>query len=255
MTEQEIQALDIEHLITRDFAVDPKYRPIQMRLLHIEKGYLIPVDEPLYILRGNDPFAPIMAQWYYDALVDEVQSKIVVGHQETSSERVATFLRYHQENPEMVGRIYPEPGCECILETPPCSDFGEENDPMQDPEYTFWDFKIYHRYLNFYVPATEPLMIFRGKDALLVRIIDKHNEYIRNNIERYGEKTAEMLIHFNDQRRVQVKEFHRDNPERVGVTCSVFQKPTGKEYQEAMAELDDGREETVQKMIDDAEDA
>ena len=253
MTEKEIKALGIEHLIIRDFAIDPKYRPIQGRLLHIDKGYLIPIDEPLYILRGNDPVAPYMAQWYFDSLVEEEQTEIVKGHQTTSNERVAAFQKYQTENRDMVGRLYPEPGCECIIR-PVSLDIGIEGyDAEQDPEYYFHDFKLFHRYLNFYVPPTEPVMIFRGKDALLVKIIDKHNELVEQNRATYGDKTADMLIHFNEQRKVKVKEFHRDNPERVGVTCSVFQKPTGAAYQEAMAELDEGRADKVQDMIDSVE--
>lgn len=254
MTEQEIKILNIEHLITRDFAIDPKYRPIQLRLLHIEKGYLIPIDEPLYILRGNDPIAPYMAQWYFDALKDEIQSEIVVGHQTSSSERVQTFRDYQAKNPELLGELYPEAGCSCIVD-PVSHDIGTSLDPMQDPEYTFWDFKLFHRYMNFFVPSDEPVMIFRGKDSLLVRIIDKHNELVEANRHKYAnDQTAEMLIHFNNQRRIQVKEFHRDNPERVGVTCSVFQKPKGKEYQEAMTELEQyGRSAKVQTLIDSVE--
>ena len=253
MTEFEIKALGIEHLIVRDLAIDPKYRPIQGRLLHIDKGYLIPTDEPLYILRGNDPVAPYMAQWYFDALRDEEQTEIVVGHQTTSNERVTTFREYQAANKEMVGKLYPKPGCECIID-PVSLDIGVEGyDAMQDPEYYFHDFKLFHRYLNFYVPSNEPVMIFRGKDALLVRIIDKHNALVEENRETYGDEVADMLIHFNEQRKQAVKEFHRDNPERVGVTCSVFQKPTGKEYLEAMAELGDGRSEKVQDLIDSVE--
>jgi len=251
MTEQEISTLGIEDLIVRDFHVDPKYSPIQGRLLHISKGYLIPVDEPLYVLRGNDPVAPYMAQWYFDALKDEEQSEIVVGHQVTSNERVQTFQKYQTENPDKIGKLYPENGNDFEVIDPVSHDISTDKDPEQDPEYYFHDFKLFHRYLNFYVPIDEPVMIFRGKDAMLVRVIKKHNELVEARREVYGDKTADMLIHFNTQRIQKVFEFHSEKPERVGVTCSIFQKPSGKEYKEAMEELEKyGRSEKIDALID-----
>lgn len=253
MTEKEIATLGIEDKIVRDFHVDPKYSPIQGRLLHISKGYLIPIDEPLYVLRGNDPVAPYMAQWYFDALVDEEQSEIVVGHQVTSNERVQTFQKYQAEHPEMVGRLYPKKGCECIIE-PVSNDIGTDKDPEQDPEYYFHDFKLFHRYLNFYVPIDEPVMVFRGKDAMLIRVMQKHNELVEAQRGRYGDATADMLIHFNVQRIQKAFEFHRDHPERVGVTCSIFQKPTGQAYKEAMQELEEfGRSDKIDALIEEVD--
>lgn len=242
MTQEEINALGIEHLITRDLHIDPKYSPVQLRLYHKEKGYLIPVDEPLYVLRGNDPMAVQMAEFYVKALADETQSKIVVDHQVTAAERVLTFKEYHKNNPELIGKLYPEAGCDCIVASP-SYDIGSDKDPYQDSEYAFWDFKLFHRYLSFFVPTTEPVMIFRGKDALLVSIIDKHTEFIKSNRELYS--NPDMMIDYNNKRREQVLAFHTEKPERVGVTCSIFQKPTGKAYVEAMEEYAKQREENL----------
>lgn len=236
MTQNEIETLGIEDLIVRDPMHDPKYSCTEGRVYHREKQYLIPVDEKVYILRGNDPIAPQMANWYYETLKQEDQTEIVVGHQETSIERVETFINYHKAHPERIGKLY-----SARDETPPLL-MGTEEDAMMDPEYFMWNFRFFHRDFHFWIEDDEPLMIFRSKDALLVRIIDKHNEFIDNNPELYDEQDAEALKFYNGLRRKQVLSFHLEHPERVGVTCAVFQKPKSEEYKAVLDKFEDERE-------------
>ena len=129
--------------MVRDFQVDYKMSPIQLRLYHRGKGYMIPEDEPLYVLRGADPVAVEMVKFYIDSLRDEEQSEIVVDHERTSHFNVKRFEDFKANNPDRMGKMYPEEGCSCIVPVPSL-DIGTENDPMQDPEYTFWDLSLIH---------------------------------------------------------------------------------------------------------------
>ena len=234
MTQEEIKAIGIEALIMRDEAIDPKYRPAQFKLLHIEKKYLIPSDEPIYVLRGNDPAAPFLARRYREILIAEEQSEIVIDHLDTSAERVNTFNIYHKNNPDKVGRIYDlkdrwlytDEQLEALANCP--------LDPKQDPEYAFWDFKLFCRDERRFVDDDEPVMIFRGKDAALVMVIDEHNNFIASHFELYAKDDIDRLIKYNELRKEAVKMFHIEHPERVGVTCAIFQKPKSEKYKKAL---------------------
>lgn len=244
MTKEEIADLGIEDLIVRDHLHDPKYSFTQGKVLHREKNYLLPVDEPYYVLRGNDPFAPTMAHFYNETLKGEDPSDIVLGHIETSSERVEAFKNYQMEHPTMVGRMYPDEGCACIVEPPFM--MGSPDDPQeQNVEWFPWNYTLFHRDFHFYIPAEEPLMVFRGKDAILVMIMDKHIEFIHRNAHIY-ESPAIMMEYIELQIKA-VKKFHKEMPHRIGVACTIYQKPKGAAYSEALSDAEENREAALQE--------
>ncbi len=252
MTPEEIKDLGIEDLIVRDHLHDPKYSFTQGKVLHREKNYLLPVDEPYYVLRGNDIFAPQMAYFYNETLKGEDPSDIVLGHIETSTERVEAFKNYQEEHPEMIGKMYPQPGCDCIVEPPFM--MGSPDDPMeQNAEWFPWNYTLYHRDFHFYIPAEEPLMVFRGKDAILVMIMNKHIAFIHRNRHMYQD--PDTMIKYIHQQIGAVQKFHLDKPHRVGVACTIYQKPKGAAYSEALKEVEAGREEALQENnLGDAKD-
>ena len=233
MTKEEIASLGIEDLITRDPMHDPKYSLIEGRILHRTKGYLLPTDEPFYVLRGNDPFAITMAGFYNKVLAGEEPTQITLGHMDTSSERVETFRKYQEENPTMVGRMYPEKGCSCITEPPFM--MGSPDDQKQNSEWFPYSFRLFHRDLNFYIPDTEPLMIFRGKDQVLVVIMKQHLDFIHRNAHLY--ENADQLGDYIQKQIDDVVTFQVDNPTRCGATCSIHQKLTNAVYSDAMKDL------------------
>jgi len=252
MTKEEIEDLGIEALITRDNLHDPKYSFTQGRVLHREKNYLLPVDEPYYVLRGNDIFAPQMAHYYHEVLKGEDPSDIVLGHIETSSERVEAFKTYHEKYPDMIGKMYPEVGCSCIVEPPVM--MGTQDDPMhQNSEWFPWDYTLFHRDFHFFIQPEEPLMVFRGKDAILVMIMNKHVEFIKEHPEQY--QSPQVMINYIEEQIKRVSDFHLDNPHRIGVACTIYQKPKGAEYSAALEIAEKNREAALQENnLEDAKD-
>lgn len=241
MTKEEIADLGIEDLIVRDHLHDPKYSFTQGRVLHREKNYLLPIDEPYYVLRGNDIFAPQMAYFYNETLKGEDPSDIVLGHIETSTERVETFKAYHEAHPEMIGRMYPTDK----TENEPFM-MGSPDDPMeQNAEWFPWNYTLFHRDFKFYIPPEEPLMVFRGKDAILVMIMNKHIDFINTNPHMY-EHPAVMIDYIEKQIEA-VKKFHVEKPYRVGVACTIYQKPKGAAYSEALGDAEATREAALQE--------
>lgn len=241
MTPEEIQDLGIEALIIRDHLHDPKYSFTQGKVLHREKNYLLPIDEPYYVLRGNDIFAPQMAYFYNETLKGEDPSDIVLGHIETSSERVETFKAYHEKYPEKIGKMYND---EERVEAPFM--MGSPDDPIhQNAEWFPWNYTLFHRDFNFYIPAEEPLMVFRGKDAILVMIMNKHIEFIERNPHMY-ESPEEMIGYIRKQIEA-VQNFHKEKPHRVGVACTIYQKPKGAAYSEALGDMEEAREASLQE--------
>jgi hypothetical protein len=80
---------------------DPKYTPTDEGIYH-EDGYLLPVDEPLMILRGKDIGALNAIVDYVEMLQDQVpQSPTVVSHIKSSIERLISFYNYQVNNPEL----------------------------------------------------------------------------------------------------------------------------------------------------------
>ena len=240
MTQEEIKRIGIEHLITRDLGQDPKYRPIQGRLLHIEKNYLIPTDEPVYVTRADDPTAVELAKYYFSALEGETQSNIVVDHMKTSTERVEVFELFAEDNCDMVGNLSANLVARKNNEIAALVALNTSIDSMQSSGYLFWDFSIFDRANLAFVSEKVPLMIYRGKDALLVQIIDKHIEMLDeafNNGQFEHEDDYDLLTVNAENDKLAILEFHQNNPERVGVTCSLFssQEAKGDEYKKAMA--------------------
>jgi len=239
MTEQEIKAIGIEELICRDPYHDPKVSFVQGRAYHREKKYLIPQDEPIYIIRGSDPTAVKMVEYYNKALRDEEATEIVVDHIRTSDERLETFKLYADSISmpfnldKMVVRYNGMSSIKILVEN---SING--NLPQQDKQFIFVDFRLFDVISRKFLPDEEPVITFRGKDALLVQIIDKHNELLEEYL-MYEANTdvsayTENLIELNKSRKRLVKDFHRSNPDRVGVTCAIFQKPKAQAYIKAL---------------------
>ena len=80
---------------------DPKYTPTAAGIMH-EDGYMLPDDEPLMILRGKDIGALNNIVDYIEMLQDQLpQSKTVLSHLKSSSERLIAFYRYQHENPDL----------------------------------------------------------------------------------------------------------------------------------------------------------
>ena len=243
MTEQEIAKLGIEDLIVRDLKPDSKYSMVQGRLLHQDKNYLIPLDEPTYVTIGCDPTALQLAVHYNARLHNEIQSNIVVDHIKSSSDRVTAFSEFQAENPNDLGEIdtwteYPTTKNEAFRED--CANYAVDTmlDGKQSESFMFWDFKLFDRHAKRFLSPDMPIMIYRGKDALLVQIIKEHIELIEAQKEFYSEDTYLLLIKNAKESIKTIHKFHSENPERVGVTCSLFssQEAKGDDYKEAMAD-------------------
>jgi len=90
-----------------------------------------------------------------------------------------------------------------------------------DPKYSAKDGRFWHNEGNYFLPDDEPLMIFRGKDELAVKMCEVYIETLKSQpqteiIVSHIETATERLAAF--------KSFHMQYPERVGVCCSVSQK-------------------------------
>lgn len=243
MTREEIKSLGIEDLIIRDPHQEVKYGFIQGKVFHYEKGYLLPTDEPIYVTRAADPFAPQLAHFYNEFLRGENPSEIVLGHIETSNERVMSFKKWHAENPDRVGKMYPDKGCECIVEMPFM--LGSPDDPEQNDEWFPYNYRLYHRDLHFYIPDDEIVMVYRGKDMALLTVMQKHSEFIRENPGYYSH--PEMMLDYVERQIAAVLKFQTEKPERCGVTCAVFQKADSAKYSDAVAKLEEEKEAGLQE--------
>jgi hypothetical protein len=80
---------------------DPKYKPTNEGIMH-EDGYMLPDNEPLMILRGKDIGALNNIVDYIEMLQEQMpQSKTILSHLESSTERLVAFYKYQYENPDL----------------------------------------------------------------------------------------------------------------------------------------------------------
>lgn len=94
---------------------------------------------------------------------------------------------------------------------------------MNDPKYTITEGAIHHIEGGYALPGDEPLMLFRGKDALLPELIEWYRD--RLTVELHQETMPSRIKVIQDhlatsaERLAAVQEFQANHPERVGVAC------------------------------------
>ena len=80
---------------------DPKYKPTDLGIIHVEGNYLVPRDEPIMMLRAKDVTSLVAIMAYMEALKDMEFTEDVMKHLESSTERFEAFLKYQEENKDI----------------------------------------------------------------------------------------------------------------------------------------------------------
>jgi len=253
MTPQEIKDAGIEHLILRDAEQDFKVAYVQGRFFHREKQYFIPRDEPVYTVRAGDPTALVLIKAYNEALHAEDATQIVVDHRATSSKMYDLVRSWQEANVDkwfvegVIGKNV-HPAAKLFLADLITIDALRYSTGLQDLLHIPYNYRLWDTLTCEFIPEDEPVITFRGKDALLVKIIDKHNELLQEFLEQLQyagcvapDDELDRLVTYvtdfidlNESRKDAVIKFHKENPTRVGVTCALEQKPQGNWYAEAL---------------------
>lgn len=74
---------------------DPKYGIKDNQLVNIETGKPIPSNEPVFILRAKDVFAPQTLAYY-------LQFCVTVEHKQAVEQRISEFNKFQRDNPDVV---------------------------------------------------------------------------------------------------------------------------------------------------------
>ena len=81
---------------------DPKYRPVDGGLVHVDGGYRVPRDEPCMVFRGKDVGALLAIVEYIEMLEDQPGgSPVIQSHLDSSLERLEAFYSYQANNPDL----------------------------------------------------------------------------------------------------------------------------------------------------------
>lgn len=83
---------------------DPKYGIKGQALYHKTGNYLLPIDEPVMLLRGKDPIA-LAALKHYVCICKLTNNH----HLESATERLRAFERFQREHPKRCGNNCDEP--------------------------------------------------------------------------------------------------------------------------------------------------
>ena len=93
---------------------DPKFRfGSDDQLIHREKGYVVPDDEPVFTLRGKDLVGTLTLVNYINECQDELsvtseidveKRNLLADHIVGAEERLAAFRSYREKYPHRIGR-------------------------------------------------------------------------------------------------------------------------------------------------------
>jgi hypothetical protein len=95
---------------------------------------------------------------------------------------------------------------------------------MHDPKYRFGhEDTVYHRSGGYYLPADEPVVLFRGKDVgtLVALTAYRHfMDYVAENADtQHARDVAGAHAESIAERIETIRAFQREHPERTGLGC------------------------------------
>lgn len=95
---------------------------------------------------------------------------------------------------------------------------------MPDPKYKFGeDDSVYHRSGHYYLPADEPLTLFRGKDVgtlVALRAYREFMAYVAGNADTdHAREVARAHAESIEERIETVQTYQEAHPDRTGLGC------------------------------------
>lgn len=93
-----------------------------------------------------------------------------------------------------------------------------------DPKYQLGeDDRVLHRAGGYYLPADEPLVVFRGKDVGTLVALDAYKafmEYVAEHADTEHAREVARAHALSINERIQkIRQFQLDHPERTGLGC------------------------------------
>jgi len=100
----------------------------------------------------------------------------------------------------------------------------ERSDMLHDPKYRFGsEDAVFHRQGGYFLPADEPLVLFRGKDVGTLVALDAYRRFMEhvsvNADTPHARAVARAHADSITERIATIKVFQLEHPERTGLGC------------------------------------